>query len=105
MQKTSQNADDVGSFTKRIEQLTVMLQKLCDGANASLSKGVRDRIERLSQCVLLLRSRVYIADLFDDKDLDGVGRVSGTHRVPKLYETSRDPRYRCSGDRWPNCHD
>jgi len=46
MQKTSQNADDVESFVKRIEGLTEMLKKATQG-NGQLSKEMLDRIDRL----------------------------------------------------------
>lgn len=47
-QKTSQNVDDVKSFSKHIKELTAMLEKII-GNDTPFSDAMRDRIERLSQ--------------------------------------------------------
>ena len=49
-QKTAQNANDVESFAKRIQELTAMLQR-ATGGNMPLSKATQDRIDRLSKYV------------------------------------------------------
>jgi hypothetical protein len=48
MQKTSQNAEDVESFTNRIEKLTEMLRRATEG-NAPLPRPMLHRIDRLSE--------------------------------------------------------
>jgi len=48
MQKTSQNAEDVESFTNRIEKLTEMLKRATEG-NAPLPQPMLQRIDRLSE--------------------------------------------------------
>jgi hypothetical protein len=49
-QKTAQNANDVESFAKRIQELTAMLERAI-GGNMPLSQATQDRIDRLSKYV------------------------------------------------------
>lgn len=49
-QKTAQNANDVESFAKRIQELTAMLERVT-GGNMPLSQATQDRIDRLSKYV------------------------------------------------------
>ncbi|KIM77313.1 hypothetical protein PILCRDRAFT_622798 [Piloderma croceum F 1598] len=48
IQKAWQNADDVESFAKCIQELTATLER-ATGGDASLSPSMQDRIQRLSQ--------------------------------------------------------